>query len=241
MDLVSKNIKQCFGKSRMGVLHNWGTVLTAFSLAEVLIVIFIIGFVANMTLPTLFHDIQDAQLKTAWKAAYSDISSAYARFLQDNGGTAMGVFPNDIDAINKLNPYLKNYTSAGSTNLSGQYLCGGSTTIFAYTGGGYGGIILSSGAKIGVVSHGCNNCNCAGAMHFCADLIIDVNGAKPPNIAGKDIFKLFLLQNRVIPAGASADSYSYKACIQQGELNWDVCTSPTYNQGWACSAKALNK
>lgn len=54
-------------------LHN-----KAFTLAEVLITLGIIGVVAAITIPTLMKNIQDAQYKTAYKKAFSVASQALA-------------------------------------------------------------------------------------------------------------------------------------------------------------------
>lgn len=50
---------------------------TAFTLAEVLITLGIIGIVAAMTLPGLIGAWKDKQFKTAYKKAYADISVAF--------------------------------------------------------------------------------------------------------------------------------------------------------------------
>lgn len=49
---------------------------SAFTLAEVLITLGIIGVVAAITIPTLVNNIQDQQWKTAYKKAYSTLSQA---------------------------------------------------------------------------------------------------------------------------------------------------------------------
>ena len=43
---------------------------SAFTLAEILVTLGIIGVIASMTIPNLVQDIQDAQFKTAYKKAY---------------------------------------------------------------------------------------------------------------------------------------------------------------------------
>lgn len=49
----------------------------AFTLAEVLITIGIIGVVAALTIPSLINSYKDKQFKTAYKKAYSDIQNAF--------------------------------------------------------------------------------------------------------------------------------------------------------------------
>lgn len=60
--------------------------ISAFTLAEVLTTLGIIGIIAAMTIPTLMQNIQDQQFKTQWKAVYSEISNAYQQMANDNGG-----------------------------------------------------------------------------------------------------------------------------------------------------------
>ena len=50
--------------------------LTAFTLAEVLITLGIIGVVAAMTIPTLISNTNGAQFKTAYKKALSTLNQA---------------------------------------------------------------------------------------------------------------------------------------------------------------------
>lgn len=56
----------------------------AFTLAEVLITLGIIGIVAEITIPTLMHDINDQAFKVSYKKAYSDISIAFMQAIQQN-------------------------------------------------------------------------------------------------------------------------------------------------------------
>jgi len=68
----------------------------AFTLAEVLIVLGIIGVLANMTIPTLIKDTQNAQYKTMYKQAYSDMSQAFAQAISEQSLTPRTA---DDDAI----------------------------------------------------------------------------------------------------------------------------------------------
>ena len=48
----------------------------AFTLAELIIVIGIVGIIAEFTIPALINSIQDFQYKVAYKNAYSDLYQA---------------------------------------------------------------------------------------------------------------------------------------------------------------------
>ena len=64
---------------------------SAMTLVEVLITLLIIGVVAAFTIPIIISATQDAELKTAWKKAYSDLSQATSLIKNDNGGTLIGI------------------------------------------------------------------------------------------------------------------------------------------------------
>lgn len=59
---------------------------TAFTLAEVLITLGIIGVVAALTIPALMNQTNDKEFIVAWKKAYSSISNGYNQAVMDNGG-----------------------------------------------------------------------------------------------------------------------------------------------------------
>lgn len=50
---------------------------SAFTLAEVLITLLIIGVVASIVIPNLLNDSQDAEIKVAWKKAYGAIEQTF--------------------------------------------------------------------------------------------------------------------------------------------------------------------
>lgn len=73
----------------------------AFTLAEVLITLGIIGVVATMTIPTLMNNINDAQYKTAYKKAYTILSQALINARQQDLIVEVvvisGARPTDVD------------------------------------------------------------------------------------------------------------------------------------------------
>lgn len=92
--------------------------IKGFTLAEIMITLGIIGIVAAMTIPTLSKEIQQTQLKTAFKKSYSVVSQAWAQvvaempntFTAKGGGTGCS-FPDgttgDVNANDGRINYLK--------------------------------------------------------------------------------------------------------------------------------------
>lgn len=62
----------------------------AFTLAEVLITLGIIGIVAEITIPVLYNNVRDQILKASFKKAYSVTSQAWQQVVSENPGTYIG-------------------------------------------------------------------------------------------------------------------------------------------------------
>lgn len=217
----------------------------AFTLAEVLITLLIIGVVSSLVLPTVIQDTQDAELKTALKKTYSTLSQAYAHVLMDNAGSLKGVcsgsFPNSTCLNNLFSPYLNttksctNSAAQGCWHLANNWyyinpalVCGGPNAgIFdncVNKTNGFPGYLLNDGTFITIVLWD-GSCSNSSYSNFpkCGYISFDVNGFKKPNIVGKDIFTVWIKENQISPVGY-IDVY-------QG-----LCET---HMGWGCTAKYL--
>ena len=86
----------------------------AFTLAEVLITLGIIGVVAAITMPTLINNYQKKAAITAAKKAYSTLSQAYTQLVNDNGEGLSVCSINNSECLGKLfAPYLKSLNGNG--------------------------------------------------------------------------------------------------------------------------------
>lgn len=198
----------------------------AFTLAEVLITLGIIGVVAAMTIPSLMNSIQDYQLKQAWKKEYSIISQAVQRMIQDNGGSAVGLFSSNDAAKNAIKPYLNyaqecsNGTAYGNCWASHYKSLNGvwdETNIWS----SYSGLVLNDGASMMFnASQGALSTNCTWVitadLSICGYIPIDVNGpSKGPNVVGRDMFDVWVTNTRVLPEGCSQDG-RISSCVSSG-------------------------
>lgn len=190
-------------------------VYTAFTLAEVLITLAIIGVVAAITIPVLMNNIQDYQFKQTWKKEFSVISQAYLQLKNDESGDLSQYFsPTATRAPAAIVVKLGNYLSFVS-NCSGQGFYSDyeatcateppSSLVNAYkdlTGNYFnqvafncGQYILADGSQIYFRTYNPGN-------YF--TIWVDVNGYKKgPNMAGKDLFGAVATPQKVIPMGAS--------------------------------------
>lgn len=151
----------------------------AFTLAEVLITLGIIGVVAAMTIPTLMKNTQDAELKSAFKKIFAMFSQAAMSISNDNGGTLMGVFQtgSSDNVINAVTPYFKTAKICSTGNLLNCWDAGGtwkyyneSIATFAETDSANfyvenGGFILNDGTLVYATAQSSATCN-GGWLHY---------------------------------------------------------------------------
>ena len=198
----------------------------AFTLAEVLITLGIIGVVAAMTIPTLIANYQKKQTVSKLKQTYSTISQTLTMAQAEHGDTTTwevaGIYGtptddtnfNHKDAITKFAtkyfiPYLKvskdfGYTQEQTVNYDGpyspvtnNYVAGRGTPKYR--------ILLTNDILISV---GIGTSSCVGGTNPDGSCVsteyrniifeVDINGFSKPNTYGKDIFYMtFDLRKRI--------------------------------------------
>ncbi|MDD3149530.1 MAG: prepilin-type N-terminal cleavage/methylation domain-containing protein [Candidatus Gastranaerophilales bacterium] len=221
----------------------------AFTLAETLIVIAIIGIIASIVTPMLFGTTSDAELKAAWKKSYSDLSQATQLIAVDNGGSLAGAFLGDEAGSEDLkNAYASKlniikdcsgtstYGGTGSGASAEGCWHEGTNSWYFLNGTGRGsfnqpGLILNNGSLIHFIINKSDCSYVAGDYTRCGWICIDVNGFKKPNTIGKDIFYVSIILNTLIPDGARGFYEPSTDCIEG--------STATDNYGYGCAAKYL--
>lgn len=168
----------------------------AFTLAEVLITLGIIGVVAAMTLPSLVAKYQKRVMVITLKKVYTELSQAVLLYKVDDNITDLSNSSLNSDTafenfITKYFKVVKQCNSIEPPCFSSSYkkISGVSST---FNSGCHGkAYILTSGASI------CARYN-SSTPSILAEIHIDVNGSKNPNVFGRDAFNLFLYSNGVI-------------------------------------------
>jgi len=174
-DVIKKN-----SLLRRSNLRNYSK---AFTLAEVLITLGIIGIVAEMTIPTLMNDVGDKVLKTSWVKAYSVFSQAYLNMQADDAQTwaLSGIAMRDAFV-----PYFKIVQK-----------CDNSGDVCWHSSGGIKTLPLTNGTQTTYADFSSSpGFTTPDGMKiiFMLDsatggwIMIDVNGDKKPNVAGRDVF-----------------------------------------------------
>ncbi len=170
----------------------------AFTLAEVLITLGIIGVVAALTMPIIISKYKEYVFLTKFKQSYSVISQLYESILNDNGG----VFPEDIcngiesenDCSTKIGKMLVEYNNNMHivskkeafdrvNTLSNVPDYGIMTHKMVW-------IRLGNGAVLGVRGH--LETDYFAKHRYFPEMLLDLNGKKGPNRLGYDQFYMFL-------------------------------------------------
>ena len=146
----------------------------AFTLAEVLITLGIIGVVAAMTMPSLMQNYKRQQATARIKKFVSVINQALISAENDLGPRedwVIGEMGNSDSAYNFLNTYIKPYIK--SADIEKRTLFGMNMATLRFVDGS------QMSVKIGA----------------CYDIWYDINGEKGPNEKGRDIFVFILCKN----------------------------------------------
>lgn len=212
----------------------------AFTLAEVLITLGIIGIVAALTIPTLVNNYRKKQFETGLKKEYSVLLQALDMYKQDN---ETPLKKEDTDQSsgefkNKIKPYLKILVDCGDSQSggykgqcvqNGYYTQDKKYTYKTYSGNianesffDDGQIILNDGSHL--LFENVDN----------VFVSIDVNGYKKlPNKWGEDVFTFQLMNDgKLLPMGAEGTSFGNTA------IYCSKTSSNVYN-GIACANRAI--
>lgn len=190
----------------------------AFTLAEVLITLAIIGVIAAISVPSLIQKTNQAELKTAWKKTFAMLSQGYDNQLFDKGGNiSTAGFTNYSVFFNDFSNYYKGIKKCTDSRVEGCWV--DSPTSWFWNTDKYLGLILNNGSFIilGQVNPASTSFpsynGTAGIPPLTiSDFEVDVNGAKGPNTTGKDIFRIWIQPDQLLPAGGQGDTYSGSAC-----------------------------
>jgi len=204
-----------------------------FTLAEVLLVITIIGVVASLTIPDLITSIKETQYIVAWKKSFNQLSAATLNIKEDNGGSMANFLEGSglHGALTaKYASYLikiKQCNSAGGCwhqSFEWSDLAGNPVTSAGFSD--YG-LILNDGSLLRFFNLG-DSCTAVNwGIPACGAIQIDTNGFKRPNMIGKDIYGVYITKDGLKPWGISGDLFSV--------------TSNCTTKGWTCGVQNLLK
>lgn len=216
----------------------------AFTLAEVLITLGIIGVVAAITLPTLVNNSRNQECRAGLKTGYALISAAITKMQADELSTRSGDY-----ASRQFTSVFRDYFKL--SNKGGNYQDCVDNTVFITTENSKNNpsdydedyMTFSKSANIYTKFLDDGQFVLANGMLIAIEnkepptiyISIDVNGkARKPNIWGVDLFTFQLMENgRLLPMGADGTDYleddGYCDPFGESDIN-----------GIACTAKAIS-
>lgn len=213
----------------------------AFTLAEVLITLAIIGVVAAITVPTIAHTHSEQMYVSALKKNYSVLSNAFklTQKYDYNSYNDWSHKDSNDNVIWENYTYLKKYlyvireckNKAGCWSKDITKAPTGQNAMSASETGIGGNIVtftLNDGTNVGFDYWAKNDIiKNFGVEHNLFDntlsVFVDVNGDKKPNMLGRDVFAFILTEKGLMPAGVDNNSQNCKTT------------------GYDCAAKYIHK
>ena len=206
---------------------------TAFTLAETLITLAIIGIVAAMTLPTLIQKYKEKQTIVRLKQTYSMLEQAYLlavneygppscwgltdidTTVDDEGNTSYDTENNDYTRkllLEIFTKYLKTLRICNNKGLPACFYSSNTTISSTHTlteGRAYSAILMNGVGLVFVPrSSSCTyNVGTTEALqHVCADIWVDIDGPRGENAFAKDFFRFHLTEYGIVPKGTKEDT-----------------------------------
>ncbi len=226
----------------------------AFTLAEVLVTLSVIGIIAAFVLPGVIRKYQESINVTKLREVYSQLNAAFNVAVQQFGPPQywglLNSSTNNFDEDGKQYGYIPSENIPYERLLIGlkKELIDGKEKAYqpeAMHGGG--GIItkqrpiyrLSNGTTLlypAYISSG--KCTASGGTapytNICGDIKVDLNGFAPPNKYGHDVFVFYFTKKGFFPIGGKNNNTSIKTHCDMS------LTEQDYN-GFGCAAWVIEK
>lgn len=225
----------------------------AFTLAEVLITLGIIGVVAAMTIPSLMENVRNRDLQAQLKKTYSEWNQISMQFMDDHEQSIPDyVFEYGNGALVKELPkYLNGFSKFSDWVYSSKDENGDNLTTMPYS------IYTMKGSKTLPMCDNVGMRNDISGKYIWFDdvpksgfngprLCVDLNGDKRPNTLGIDIFYfLFTTDGHIIPEGAdhpdndyTSNAYAHYSTTLKASSQY--CNGSGYTGTLACAYYAVH-
>lgn len=180
-------------------------VVRAFTLAEVLITLLIMGIIASLVIPALIADTQEKELIVAKKKAYGIATQAYMNAVRDNSGgfgdygcghhTKIPAIMSQLNVIKTCNG--NTFGNCWAQNGVTPYGSGGCSWGFSKDGQNSDTAYVTADGMYW--------------LHYqnCDTVAIDVNGAKGPNQWNKDVFDIGMFDTTIRIGTCSPSNVSF--------------------------------
>ena len=231
-----------------GYPYDFKNIHSAFTIAEVLITLGIIGIVAAMTLPSVIVNYQKKQTSAQLKKAYSTFAQALLKSQYDNEQSSnwvtTTVSSSYEDNLKYFQTYWQPYLKVIKVCKTMQE-CGYDSNTKGYkmiahdndANNHYGqysnvpGFIYGDGTYAYIRPY--NAAPDAESLNLKLQLLsIDVNGPKNPNTVGKDVFQFEIDITRGVIKGFGSPEFCTKDVIKNDTENARSCGGKVMADGW---------
>ena len=207
----------------------------AFTLAEVLVTVGIIGVVSAMTVPTLMQNYQRKSYVTQLHKVYNEFQQALLQYQTDRN--ALNLTEAGLNSQANLNTFMSTYFKVVQTCTNSLTPCfidqnsykkmNGTALANAYTVSN--AYVLASGASVRFLY--------SVSGDKIGNIMVDINGKQGPNILGRDLFTIAVYKNGVLDDTAAAAPLSE---TERNTLYTSNCTGTGGANVWGCFGKILN-
>ena len=212
--------------------HNSQLTKFAFTLAETLVVMGIIGVVAALTIPNLNQSTGDREKVTKLKKVYANLTDAFGRATAVYGPIDEWFINTDYSSYNqrladRMTEFMKISKSCG-TDGSGCFpdddykRLDDDTNESPINWNEEPMYLLADGTAIDfyIFNENCRNSSGQLQNELCCMLYVDIDGVKGSNTLGKDYFSFYVAKSGIYPDGAQIledNSANYgKSCFEGG-------------------------
>lgn len=229
----------------------------SFTLAETLITLAIVGFVASLAIPSLIKDVNNKIYYSQFQEANAIMMNLGMQIYRDYSFNITDIFDTPADVINAFSEKLQYQKICDSANFRG--VCwhietaGSKDRVFNLTKTTAifpsqhteDSILLKNGMLLGIEeNYYYPDCDGDWAWDentseniFCGEMMIDVNGFKGPNVLGRDIFTYILTKHRFYPAGMDNQDIPFSG----GYCNPDTNPGTAWENGKACTFRLIQE
>ena len=242
----------------------------AFTLAETLITLGIIGVVAAITIPGLLQRAEEKVVVNKVLQVYSILTNTYNALLDEYGSpnTWEGISENNLRQANSLaiaNHFAKKskLNNICFTSKPQCHLYKGKTKYDALVSGALGsaytvlddvaGNLNDMTLVFSNMSASCNgwadfswdsvtkNPN-SPYYHACGVIHVDINGISKPNVYGRDLFEFIYTDTKIVPLGTPPTPYYSLRTSCNGALkkSWDGSINGNFCAAWVIKKKNMN-
>lgn len=242
----------------------------AFTLAEVLITLGIIGVVAAMTIPELLQRAEEKIVVNRVLQVYSILTNTYNALLDEYGSPDSweGIDAKNSNSENSLivANYFAKKTKLNNICLTTDPKCHHYNNKIEYDALAPGALlpaykVLHDAAGqlndmtliFSQASASCNGWNQYSwdtvtknpnslYYHACGTISVDINGISKPNIYGRDLFKFIYTDSKIVPVGTPpTPHYNLStSCNPNRKASWDGSTNGDFCAAWIIKKKNMD-